>query len=121
MPFTRFKKVVKPRNVKYLEAVQPRLNSGCLNCGYMEQLLPMDAIVAVGFGVAHVLRNGRVIWYESPNGKEDWITVDKIEALAKLSPEADWRIEYIGPLSEKEYQRQGDEKWVLIRTGLGFA
>lgn len=120
MPFMKFRKVVKPRNVKMLPPVPPKPNSGCLNCGMMEQLLPMDAVIAVGFGSATLARNNRCIWFERADD-EKYMTVAEAEELAKLSPDADWRIEYFGPLSEKEYQRQGEGKWVLIRTGMGFA
>ena len=119
MPFTKYRKT-KPRRFEKLPPVPPLHNSGCLHCGLMHVELPPDAIIAVGFGPAQVLRDNRLIWFEDPNDDEDPMTCAKIEAIASQDPEHDWRIEYIGPLSEKEYQRQ-EGKWVLIRTGMGFA
>ena len=119
MPFTKFRKVVKPRKIKMLPPVPSKLNSGCLYCGTMDQCLPMNAVIVVGFGSATLARNGRCIWFERADD-EHYLTVAEAEELAKLSPDADWRIEYFGPLSEKEYQRQSEGKWVLIRTGIGF-
>ncbi len=119
MPFVKFRKVVKPRKVKMLSPVPPKMNSGCPNCGAMDQCLPMDAVIAVGFGQASLSRNNKLIWFESQSD-ENYLTVAEAEELAKQCPDADWRIEYFGPLSEKEYQRQDEGKWVLVRTGLGF-
>ena len=36
-------------------------------------------------------------------------------------PDNDWRIHLIAPLSERHYQRQGNNHWVLYEKGQGFA
>jgi hypothetical protein len=77
----------------------------------------MDAIIAVGFGQAQLTRDGNLIWFEH----DDELTAAQAEEIARKHPDHDWRIIYYGPLSEKEYQRQDSETWVLVRTGNGFA
>ena len=120
MPYTKFKKITKPRKFDFLPPVPPKLNSGCLNCGLMHTELPPDAILGVGFGQASLTRDGRTIWYEGSEDFESLISCADAEKLAAADPEHDWRIFYLGPLSDKEYQRQ-DGKWILVRTGMGFA
>lgn len=105
-----------------LPAVPPQLKSGCLHCGMMEEHLPLDSRIAVGFGIANLNKDGEIIWQESSELDYDQcMSVQEAETIAIADPDHDWRIEMIGPLSEREYQRQGDALWVLIRTGMGFA
>lgn len=94
---------------------------GCLNCGYQHDVLPMDALIAVGFGDASLTRNGDVVYSEDPGGNEPYITAAQAEAMAALDPGHDWRIHLVAPLSERHYQRQGDGHWVLYKRGRGFA
>ena len=93
--------------------------------------LDMERIIAVGFGSAGFSCDGEQLWDEN-NGwthgyglfeipQEDGPQVLDVEELAKADPDHDWRIFYYGPLSESEYQRQGDGDWVLIGAGQGFA
>lgn len=96
---------------------------GCLHCGYQHEVLPMDAIIAVGFGYAAVTKNGEEIYSEPMHEIDDtecW-TVQQAEDLARQDPDADWRIHLVGPLSERHYQRQGENHWVLYEKGPGFA
>lgn len=96
---------------------------GCANCGYKHDILPMDAIVAVGFGIATVTRNGKVVYDENDlpdDAVQDW-TCQDAENEALKDPDNDWRINLIGPLSECHYQRQGECQWVLYEKGQGFA
>jgi formate hydrogenlyase subunit 6/NADH:ubiquinone oxidoreductase subunit I len=95
----------------------------CLCCGYQHEILPMDAIIAVGLGVAQVTKNGEVVYdepYEPKDDSEYW-TAQDAENLARQDPDNDWRIHLVGPLSERHYQRQGDSHWVLYEKGEGFA
>ena len=93
-------------------------NGGCLNCGYQHRTLPMDSLIAVGFGYAGVTKNGKEIYNE--NGDELW-TVQDAENEALKDEDNDYRIHLVAPLSERHYQRQGKNNWVLYEKGMGFA
>lgn len=99
----------------------------CLTCGCgAHDTLPMDALVMVGFGNAGYTRDGETLWCEDMNAPDDATNdaeaqVSYVESLAKLQPDHDWRVFYYAPLYEAVYQRQGDEHWVLIKKGDGFA
>ena len=94
----------------------------CGNFSKVGEVAPMDMIIAVGFGLACVKRGRKVIWQEK-NDDEDFRSLSEFEAMAKADNKRkhDWRVILDAPLSYREYQRQGDDKWVLIRTGQGFA
>ena len=98
-------------------------SGGCLHCGYQHDVLPMEAIIAVGFGSASLTKDGECI-HDGERAlhdeKEPW-TVEQAEAEAAKDPDHDWRISLIAPLSERHYQRQGDKHWVLYEKGMGFA
>jgi hypothetical protein len=84
--------------------------------------LPLNAHIAVGFGVAAVTRNGIPVWQEEPNMEfADTLTCEQAEEMAVADPDADWRIHMIGPLKETYWQRQGPGMWVLYKKGQGFA
>lgn len=93
---------------------------GCLNCGYQYDVMPLDATIAVGFGYAGVTKNGKEIYSESDNKGKDW-TCQDAENEAIKEPDNDWRIHLDAPLSERHYQRQGKNRWVLYGKGNGFA
>lgn len=97
-------------------------NGGCLNCGYQYSILPMDALIAVGFGYAAVTKNGEEIYNENSLSNDEclWTTQDAENEAIKDS-DNDWRIHLIAPLSERHYQRQGNNNWVLYEKGVGFA
>lgn len=99
-------------------------HGGCLNCGYQYEILPMDKIIAVGSGCATVTKNGKDV-YSEPQGMEDvedklW-TLQHAENEVIKDPDNDWRIHLVAPLSERHYQRQSDNTWVLYEKGMGFA
>jgi len=98
-------------------------SGGCLHCGHQYALLPMGAEIAVGFGMATLERDGEVIYDEQDVNEEtgDYMTAAKAEEIAAADPNHDWRIHLVAPLSERHYQRQGVEKWVLYEKGMGFA
>jgi len=86
------------------------------------ELLPMNTVITVGFGSAMLLRNGQPVWMEDSSYEfTECLTVKQAETMAALYPEDDWRIHFVGPLSEAYYQRQGKQQWVLYETGKGFA
>lgn len=96
---------------------------GCLNCstaGY--DVAPMGMWIAVGFGDAHVERDGEIVWSEPVGLDEDtfW-TVADAEKAATTDPDHDWRIVKYGPLHGEVYQRHEPGKWVLIESNMGFA
>jgi hypothetical protein len=90
---------------------------GCLNCGRVEDCLPMDGMLAVGFGSVTVTNSKRVVW----SGDDPNKTVKEIEAMAQKEPDDNWRIRFDSPLWSGVYQRHGKEKWCLIEQGMGFA
>jgi hypothetical protein len=97
---------------------------GCLNCGFVPDTLPMDAIIAVGFGYAAVTKNDKTVYDEQEvdyGSRPDYWTTQDAENAALLEPDSDWRIHLVGPLSERHYQRQGPGLWVLYEKGEGFA
>ena len=90
-----------------------------------DESLPMDAIIAAGFGVAQVTKNGEVV-YDENNLPEDgyldamW-SCQEAENEARKDPDNDWRIILVGPLSATFWQRQGENHWVLYEENQGFA
>lgn len=98
----------------------------CFTCGAGAcSDLEMDRQIAVGFGGAKYSKDGREQWSESGMSPYEKIyteppTVRFVEGLAKEDPDHDWRIHFLSPMYEAEYQRQGDGIWVLVRQGWGF-
>jgi len=101
-------------------------HGGCLNCGFQHAVLPMDSIIAVGFGCAQVTKSGAVVYDENeverlPEERRVYWQAKDAELLARNEPDKDWRIHLVAPLSERHYQRQGENHWVLYEKGEGFA
>lgn len=96
-------------------------SGGCLHCGFQHEILPMTGVITVGFGAAGLSKNGLEVWSEGNKEFDDCLSVEEAEKIAATEPDNDWRIYYFAPLSEREYQRQGDKHWVLIKKGMGFA
>lgn len=96
--------------------------SGCLNCGYTEDILPMKTKLYNGFGGWDITKNGEHYFSEDVNKEYDEAkTLSYIERMAKLEPECDWRANLNLPLISAVYQRHGKSKWVLVERGQGFA
>jgi len=95
-------------------------HGSCLNCGYQHSILPMTALIAVGFGDASVTKNDKVVYCEDNEFDNIW-TAQDAENAAILDPDNDWRIHLVAPMSERHYQRQGENNWVLYERGPGFA
>ena len=82
----------------------------------------MDTPIIAGFGSAVITKNGKIVYSETPNLEfEDAPKLRKFERMAKKETKADWRYKLDLPLRNAEYQRQGDNNWVLIKAGQGFA
>lgn len=97
---------------------------GCLNCGYVYSVAPMDMDIAVGFGEATVTKNGVVIYDEMEVCLDNYDVVWDVEMAereAMKDPDNDWRINLNAPLSGRIYQRQGECLWVLVEKNQGFA
>ena len=94
-------------------------------CGYQHSILPLENIIAVGFGMATLTKDNEVIYDENEvddaKGFDSYMTVKQAEEIAAKDPKHDWRIHLVAPLSERHYQRQGENKWVLYEKGQGFA
>ena len=75
-----------------------------------------------GFGGWEIMRDNEVFYVGPPDRKSrQYPTLVTFEKQAKLDPDHDWRAVYFGPMRDATYQRQGDGKWVLIKSGNGFA
>ena len=98
----------------------------------MQDKLEMDEIIAVGFGDAHVEKDGKII-YREPAEYEIQQAVTNDDALnlywsvqdaeneALKDPDHDWRIVLYGPLRGRVFQRHGESEWVLVKENMGFA
>lgn len=95
--------------------------SGCLTCGPQPCTVPLDAVIAVGFGAAGVTRDGTEVWSESDAVDGMMWDVQDAEDEALKDPDHDWRVFFHGPLSSSQYQRHSAGQWVLIEKGQGFA
>ena len=123
---------------------------GCLTCSPVPANVPLcrlDRLLAVGFGDVTVTKDGVCLYSElewmqthdrlDPLGMSDaqleealathgedlipYPTLADFEAQAAADPDHDWRVRFWGMLHEEEYQRQGPEAWVLVRSAEGFA
>lgn len=111
--------------------LKPELNPhiGCLNCGGGEMRRGKDEITATmrtriygGFGGWCIRADGEAVyWPPGDIGWKKYPTLMKFELLARKSPRKDWRAILNLPLRYMEYQRQGRNRWVLVKSGLGFA
>ena len=96
--------------------------AGCANCGYTEDVLPMDTVLYQGFGGWHITKNGEHYFSEDINKEwEENKKLSSIEEEARKEPNKDWRAHCILPLRDAVYQRQRKDKWVLVEKGQGFA
>lgn len=112
-------------NWKKEPAIEGELG-GCLNCGVRPSIFPPDGLIAVGFGYAGLHKDHKVVYAEAQSAeadddREDYMTGAEAEALAAADPDHDWRIVLESPLSGREYQRHGENQWVLISQNQGFA
>lgn len=120
------------------EARKPHACMVCEANGAITITFPLDAAIAVGFGYAACTKDGREVLSEPdtpilydddgemlPEDQQPpepyYPTGLDAERLALADPNHDWRITLEGPLSGREYQRQGEGNWVLISQSEGFA
>lgn len=88
----------------------------------------LNMLVGVGFGTAIVTKDGELIFDENNEDKysqhldeDGFASLKTFKALAKQSPNSNWLCTMFAPLWNATWQRQGDDKWVCIETGEGFA
>lgn len=96
------------------------IHQGCSCCSPVQEVAPLDMVIAVGFGCAMVMCDRKVIFSEGYDD-EDFRCLQEFEDMAKADPDHDWRVLLEAPLRSREYQRHGDGEWVLIHSGQGFA
>jgi hypothetical protein len=87
----------------------------------IENLLPLDAVIGVGFGMATLTRDGEVVYEEHGSETEELITVAQAEELAQTSPEHDWCIHLVALLDDRHYRRIGRDSWKLYKRGYGLS
>lgn len=82
----------------------------------------MDMLIAVGFGMAVVTKDGLPVYQEHRNMEEaDFWTTQEAENAALADPDHDWQIILEAPLRGRTYQRHAPGQWVLIDSNPGFA
>lgn len=96
-------------------------HGGCLNCGVRPSLFPADGVIAVGFGMAALTKDGGLVWEERGQDFDECMTGAQAEELAAADPDHDWRIQLEAPLSGRTYQRHAANEWALIEQNTGFA
>ena len=100
-----------------------KIYHGCLCCGGTEKVLDLETRLYQGFGGWNITKDGK-LYFEEPNIDKTWEefkTLKEIENEAKKDPNHDWRAILDLPLRGGQYQRHGDDKWVLIESNMGFA
>lgn len=100
-----------------------KIHVGCLNCSTAALVAPMEMSICVGFGFAHLEKDGELVYDGEAalsNDEEPW-TVSDAEKLAVADPDHDWRIVKYGPLHGETFQRQGESNWVCVESNQGFA
>lgn len=113
--------------MRKLKAAVPKMR-GCLNAGPERSLCPLTMELSVGFGSVDVTRNGKTVWSGDMN--RQFAPVDKdmkhpmrlrrFELMARKN-KGDWRVFFNAPLNGSLFQRQGKNKWVLVKQTQGFA
>lgn len=86
-----------------------------------DELLPLDAQLAVGAGYAALTRDGVPVYEAECFALEDVWTVRDAERVAAREPGRDWRIHLVALRDERHYRRSGDSRWVLYERGYGLS
>jgi len=108
------------RHWKKLPPWKGIISQGCLNCPPVRRQAPLYTVVAVGFGFAAIKRDDEFVYMEEANCKRHR-RLRSFEKMARNDPNHDWRLILDTPLRGREYQRQGYNDWILIRSDKGFA
>lgn len=86
-----------------------------------DDLLPLDAPLAVGAGYAALTRDGVPVYEAECFALEDVWTVRDAERVAAAAPDHDWRIHLVALRDERHYARAADGRWVLYERGYGLS
>lgn len=97
------------------------VSNGCLNCPSRPNMLPLDAMLGVGFGQCFVSKGDESVWFEDSNDDAELPLLERFEAMAAADPDHDWRAVFDAPMWSGTWQRQGEGTWLLIERGEGFA
>jgi len=81
----------------------------------------MNRRIGVGFGLACVEKDGRLVYIEHNQEWKDLPTLMRFENIARKDPDHDWRVKLHTPLHGEEFQRHSKNNWVLIDSNGGFA
>lgn len=93
-----------------------------VNSNEADKVLPMTTELYNGFGGWQITKNRESYFTEEPNMEFDECkTLAQIELEVKSDPDHDWKAVLDLPLRSAVYQRRGEDEWVLIETGMGFA
>ena len=81
-------------------------------------------MIAVGFGIAMVQKDGEIVYNEMDVDAESWDdfwTTQTAENEARKDPDHEWIIDMQGPLQGRTFKRMSEDNWVLIDSNIGFA
>jgi len=105
-------------------AEEIKINVGCLCCPGTSVIRETDTVLYFGFGGWSIEKDGQHYYSADPSVELEWEeykTLSEIEEEAKLSPKSLWIAELDLPLRSAKYQRSECGKWILIKSGQGFA
>jgi len=95
---------------------------GCLNCSTVQW--PKASMKTRIWGEnAFITKDGKMIYCSDENiiDIRKAPTLQKIEKMAQKDPDHDWRFVKITGLHDETYQRQGQNNWVMVKSGPGYA
>ena len=100
------------------------VHTGCLLCSTTRHpKVSMRRKICGDFD--YISKNGKEVYSGIWDGSEyQWDnapTLMKFENMARKDPGADWRYTRITALHDEEYQRQGRNLWVMVKSGMGYA
>lgn len=109
------------------------IHHGCACCGGTKKIASLSEPVFADDG--QITKDGVQVWppISFSANPADWFKsidaegypvtkpLSEFEEMAKQEPNADWRYTFVKALRDGVYQRQAEGKWVLIRSGKGYA
>ena len=117
--------------IKLKPCLEPWIGCACCSCCEMKYnknqtiiYCSLDVKIYNGFGGWKIMKDGIRFFEADPSKEITWNkikTLKHFEKLAAKDPKHDWRAVVNLPLRDATYQRQGKEKWVLVKSGKGFA
>ena len=83
-------------------------------------LADLEMIISVGSGVAQVLKDEEIIFDDDSHSRYSKKLID-FERMAIDSPDSCWKVIMDAPLWSATWQRESENRWVCIESGMGFA